>query len=89
MSRRSSDGSRAQEEVAAEGLPERSVVISAEEFTERFKEYMELLGPNAEECARWFSGSKAVVKRWLAGKSAPAPGLRRLVLDRLQKQTEA
>jgi hypothetical protein len=45
-----------------------------------------LLGVSQAEFASWFSLSRATVCRWSTGATAPYPGLRKVVLERLARR---
>jgi hypothetical protein len=45
-----------------------------------------LLGVSQAEFASWFSLSRATVNRWSTGATAPYPGLRKVVLERLARR---
>ena len=45
-----------------------------------------LLGVSQAELASWFQLSRATVNRWSTGDSAPYPGLRKVVFERLARR---
>lgn len=57
-----------------------------ESFRRAILQGQALLGVSQAELASWFRLSRATVNRWSTGGSAPYPGLRKVVFERLARR---
>ena len=71
------------------GRLDANVDAAPERFSDLFAEGVEYLRLEDNEIAERFSASRPTANRWRNGKSAPALGMRKLIISELEKITSA